>query len=48
MNPVFADEILPAEEAARSFLNYWPIAAVIAAVIALAIVLIVKLSKKKK
>ena len=47
MNPVFADEILPAEETARSFLNYWPIAAVIAAVIVVAVILIVKLSKKK-
>ena len=47
MNPVFADEILPAEETARSFLNYWPIAAVIAAVIVVAVILIVKRSKKK-
>ena len=47
MFPIIADEILPAEEAARSFLNYWPIAAAIAAVIVLAVILIIKLSKKK-
>ena len=50
MFPIIADAALPSlpEMAAYYLEDYWPIALLIAAAVTLAVVLIVKLGKKKK